>query len=197
MSKNFWLIPDNIYFLTHGSYGATPRIVLDYQQQLRERMEKQPLAFLGRELEGLYEHFLTIAKACPDLPVMLYNIPGRTGQNMTPETIIKLAAVDNIVAVKEASGNLEQTCKIYCHTPENFAIYSGDDFLTLPLMTCGAVGVVSVASHLVGEEIQGMIQAFLTGDAAKAIEINLKLFPLTLFTLMGMEIFVVLKVLNY
>ncbi|MCZ8247941.1 4-hydroxy-tetrahydrodipicolinate synthase [Microcystis sp. LE19-195.1E] len=128
--------------------------------------------------EGLYEHFLTIAKACPDLPVMLYNIPGRTGQNMTPETIIKLAAVDNIVAVKEASGNLEQTCKIYCHTPENFAIYSGDDFLTLPLMTCGAVGVVSVASHLVGEEIQGMIQALLTGDAAKAIKINLKLFPL-------------------
>jgi 4-hydroxy-tetrahydrodipicolinate synthase len=128
--------------------------------------------------EGLYEHFRTIAKACPDLPVMLYNIPGRTGQNMTPETIIKLAAVDNIMAVKEASGNLEQTCKIYCHTPENFAIYSGDDFLTLPLMTCGAVGVVSVASHLVGEEIQGMIQALLTGDAAKAIEINLKLFPL-------------------
>jgi 4-hydroxy-tetrahydrodipicolinate synthase len=70
--------------------------------------------------EGLYEHFLTIAKACPNLPVMLYNIPGRTGQNMTPETIIKLAAVDNIVAVKEASGNLEQTCKIYCHTDLKF-----------------------------------------------------------------------------
>lgn len=128
--------------------------------------------------EGLYEHFKAIAKACPDLPMMLYNIPGRTGQNMTPETIAQLAEIDNIVAVKEASGDLEQACKIRCLTPPSFAIYSGDDFLTLPLLTCGGVGVVSVASHLVGEQIQRMIGAFDVGKTALAVDINLQLFPL-------------------
>lgn len=127
---------------------------------------------------GLYEHFKAIAEANPDMPMMLYNIPGRTGQNMTPETIIQLSEIPNIVAVKEASGNLEAACKIKVHTREDFAIYSGDDFLTLPLLTCGAVGVVSVASHLVGEQIQGMIRSFIEGKTSEAIAINLRLFPL-------------------
>ena len=127
---------------------------------------------------GLYEHFRAIASACPQLPIMLYNIPGRTGRNLQPETVVKLAEIDNIVAIKEASGNLEQACAIRRLTSSSFAIYSGDDLLTLPLLAVGGTGVVSVASHLVGSQIQQMIQAFETGNPTVAREINLKLFPL-------------------
>jgi len=127
---------------------------------------------------GLYEHFKAIAQAAPDLPMMVYNIPGRTGQNLMPETLAKLAEIDNIVAVKEASGNLDQACAIRTLTKESLAIYSGEDFLTLPLLTVGGVGVVSVASHLVGNEMQQMIQAFETGNTNLAKEIQLKLYPL-------------------
>jgi 4-hydroxy-tetrahydrodipicolinate synthase len=109
---------------------------------------------------------------------MLYNIPGRTGQNLLPETAAKLAAIDNIVAIKEASGNLEQAAQINCLTAGALAIYSGDDSLTLPLMTVGAVGIVSVAGHLVGEQIQQMIQSFIGGNTTESVAINLKLFPL-------------------
>ncbi|TVQ41776.1 MAG: 4-hydroxy-tetrahydrodipicolinate synthase [Gloeocapsa sp. DLM2.Bin57] len=127
---------------------------------------------------GLYEHFRAIAKAAPDLPMMLYNIPGRTGQSLTPETVAKLAEIDNIIAVKEASGNLDTACAIRTLTPDSFAIYAGDDFMTLPLLTVGGIGVVSVASHLVGKEIKAMLTAFLTGDTAKAVAMQLKLYPL-------------------
>ena len=128
--------------------------------------------------EGLYAHFQAIAQACPDLPVMLYNIPGRTGQNLLPETVAKLAKIDNIVAIKEASGSIDQSCQIRCLTDSNFAIYAGDDLLTLPMLTIGGAGIVSVASHLVGEQIQQIVQSFLSGEVAEAIDIHLKLFPL-------------------
>lgn len=129
--------------------------------------------------EGLYKHFEAIAKSCPDLPIMLYNIPGRTGQNLETETTAKLANnIKNIVAIKEASGNVENTCKLRLSTPSSFAIYSGDDFLTLPMMTLGCVGIVSVASHLVAKEMQEMIQAFEQGNNKLATEIQLKLYPL-------------------
>jgi 4-hydroxy-tetrahydrodipicolinate synthase len=128
--------------------------------------------------EGLYAHFRAIAQACPDLPVMLYNIPGRTGQNLLPETVAKLAKIDNIVAIKEASGSIDQACQIRCLTDSNFAIYAGDDLLTLPILTIGGAGIVSVASHLVGEQIQQIVQSFLSGEVAEAIDIHLKLFPL-------------------
>ena len=128
--------------------------------------------------EGLYAHFQAIAQACPDLPVMLYNIPGRTGQNLLPETVAKLAKIDNIVAIKEASGSIDQACQIRCLTDSNFAIYAGDDLLTLPMLTIGGAGIVSVASHLVGEQIQQIVQSFLSGEVAEAIDIHLKLFPL-------------------
>ena len=128
--------------------------------------------------EGLYAHFRAIAEACPDLPVMLYNIPSRTGQNLLPETVAKLAKIDNIVAIKEASGSIEQSCQIRCLTDSNFAIYAGDDLLTLPMLTIGGAGIVSVASHLVGEQIQQIVQSFLSGEVATAIDIHLKLFPL-------------------
>ncbi len=128
--------------------------------------------------EGLYQHFKAIAEACPDLPLMLYNVPGRTSCNLLPETVIRLAAISNIVAIKEASGNLDQAAQIRCGVDDHFEIYSGDDSLTLPLMSVGAQGVVSVASHLVGPQMQAMIQAFLAGRTQEAIDLHLKLFPL-------------------
>ena len=100
--------------------------------------------------EGLYQHFKAIALSAPDLPLMLYNIPGRTGQNLQAETVARLANVENIVAIKESAGNLDQASEIQRLTPPEFALYSGDDSMTLPLLAIGGKGVVSVASHLVG-----------------------------------------------
>ncbi len=128
--------------------------------------------------EGMYQHFQAIAQSSPDLPIMLYNIPGRTGQNLLPETVARLAEIPNIVAIKEASGNLDQASQIRCLTPPDFQIYSGDDSLTLPLLSIGATGVVSVASHLVGKHLQMMIQAFEAGKIKEATQIHLQLFPL-------------------
>jgi 4-hydroxy-tetrahydrodipicolinate synthase len=129
--------------------------------------------------EGLYQHFGAIAQACPDIPIMLYNIPGRTGKNLEAETIAQLAQnFDNIVAVKEASGNLEQTARIKLLTSSDFLIYSGEDFLTLPMMTVGCIGVVSVSSHLVGRQMQTMINAYTKGDNKLAETIQQKLYPL-------------------
>ncbi|MDJ0570009.1 MAG: 4-hydroxy-tetrahydrodipicolinate synthase [Pleurocapsa sp. MO_192.B19] len=127
---------------------------------------------------GLYNHFRAIAQACPDLPMMLYNVPGRTSRNLEPETVANLAQIGNIVAIKEASGDLEQACKIRVLTPSTFAIYSGEDALTLPLLSVGSVGVVSVASHLVGNQMQEMIQAFIKGKNQQARAIQVNLFPL-------------------
>ncbi|MEB3341665.1 4-hydroxy-tetrahydrodipicolinate synthase [Okeania sp.] len=127
---------------------------------------------------GLYRHFQAIAQAVPELPIMLYNIPGRTGQNMLPETIARLAEIPNIVAVKEASGNLDQASEIRKLTAPEFKIYSGDDSLTLPLIALGGSGVVSVASHLVGNQLQEMIVKFETGKVQLATEIHLQLFHL-------------------
>jgi 4-hydroxy-tetrahydrodipicolinate synthase len=128
--------------------------------------------------EGLYQHFKAIAESAPDLPIMLYNIPGRTGQNLQVETISRLAEISNIVAIKEASGNFDHASEIRRTTPIEFSIYSGDDSLTLPLLAVGAIGVVSVASHLVGPQLQQMVQAFASGQVQTAIQIHLQLFPL-------------------
>jgi 4-hydroxy-tetrahydrodipicolinate synthase len=128
--------------------------------------------------EGLYQHFRAIAQATPDLPMMLYNIPGRTGQNLLPETVIQLAEIPNIVAIKEASGDLDQASLIRRSTAPEFAMYAGDDSLTLPLLAIGGQGVVSVASHLVGKQLQAMIEAFKMGQVSTAMQIHLQLFPL-------------------
>ncbi len=109
---------------------------------------------------------------------MLYNIPSRTETNLEPETVGLLAEIDNIVAIKEASSSLDQACEIRRLTPASFAIYSGDDFLTLPLLTVGGTGVVSVASYLVGKQIKAMIKAFEAGQINVPREIQLKLFLL-------------------
>ncbi|RZM82483.1 4-hydroxy-tetrahydrodipicolinate synthase [Leptolyngbya iicbica] len=127
---------------------------------------------------GLLQHFRAIADACDDFPVMLYNIPGRTGQSFSIDTLVQLSEIDNIVAIKEASGNLDFASHLRSVTPSAFAIYSGDDSLTLPLLAVGGCGVVSVASHLVGNQLQQMIRAFESGDVQAATASHLKLFPL-------------------
>jgi len=127
--------------------------------------------------EGLYQHFRAVAEST-SLPVMLYNVPGRTNSNILPETVARLAEIENIVAIKEASGSLDQVSLLKTMVPEDFLIYSGDDSLTLPILAVGGAGVVSVVSHLVGREIKAMIDAFLQGRTEDALEIHLKLMPL-------------------
>jgi 4-hydroxy-tetrahydrodipicolinate synthase len=127
--------------------------------------------------EGLYQHFKTIAESTR-LPVMLYNIQGRTSVNCEPATVARLSAIPNIVAIKEASGSLDQMSQIRKLTPPEFLLYSGDDSLTLPLLAVGGTGVVSVASHLAGREIREMIDAFVSGNVARATAIHLRLWSL-------------------
>lgn len=127
--------------------------------------------------EGLYRHFRAIAEAS-SLPIMLYNIPGRTGCNLLPQTVKRLAEIDNMVAIKEASGNLDQMTELKKLVGDRMLIYSGDDSLTLPMMSIGATGVVSVASHLMGDALHQMVDFFLEGDINKAMEMHLNLFPL-------------------
>jgi len=117
--------------------------------------------------EGLYQHFKAIAGSV-SLPVMLYNVPGRTSCNLLPETVKRLAAIDNIVAIKEASGNMDQVSLLKNLVGDDFLIYSGDDSLTLPMLALGAHGVVSIASHLVGKRMIEMIDAFVSGDNKKS-----------------------------
>ena len=128
--------------------------------------------------EGLYRHFRLIAE-CTRLPVMLYNVPGRTSANLLPETVLRLSRdVPNIVAVKEASGNLDQASEILRGAPPGFLVYSGDDSLTLPMLAIGGQGVVSVASHLVAGELAAMVSAYLEGRVTEAARLHARLFPL-------------------
>lgn len=126
---------------------------------------------------GLYQHFYSIAKAT-SLPIMIYNIPGRTAVNIEPETIIELAKIDNIVAVKEASGNLTAMAQIIAGTDEKFLLYSGDDSLTLPVLAIGGTGVVSVASHIIGKDMQLMFDLFEQGENQQAAELFRQLLPI-------------------
>ena len=126
---------------------------------------------------GLYEHFKTVASQT-SLPIMLYNVPGRTNVNILPETVARLAEIENIVAIKEASGSLDQVSVLKTLVPDDFLIYSGDDSLTLPILAVGGAGVVSVVSHLVGREIKAMIDAFFAGKVKDALEMHLQLMPL-------------------
>jgi len=128
--------------------------------------------------DGLEAHFRAIATAAPALPVMLYNIPGRTGCSLSPETTARLMDLPNVVSFKAASGSTDDVSRLRQHCGSRLAIYSGDDALTLPMLAVGAVGVVSVASHLVGRQIQQMIKAFLGGDNPGALAIHDQLLPL-------------------
>ncbi|WP_100403026.1 4-hydroxy-tetrahydrodipicolinate synthase [Bacillus sp. FJAT-42315] len=126
--------------------------------------------------EGLYQHFKTIAEST-SLPVMIYNIPGRASVNITPDTTIRLSKIANIVAAKEASGNIDAMTEIIAGTADDFLVYSGDDGLTLPVLSVGGDGVVSVASHIVGNEMQQMVSYFLEGKHQEAAKIHQQLLP--------------------
>ena len=127
--------------------------------------------------QGLIEHFTTIAKSTP-LPCLLYNVPSRTALNMEAITTLELAKIPNIVGIKEASGDLNQIKTIIDQAPNNFYVWSGNDSDTLPIMQIGGVGIVSVASHLVGSQISQMIDLQLTGSTDEAEKINDKIMPL-------------------
>lgn len=127
--------------------------------------------------EGLYRHFEAVAQTT-SLPVILYNVPGRTGTNLLPETVLKLSAIPNIVALKEAAGNLDQVSQAKMILPPDFLVYSGDDGLTLPMLAVGCYGVISVASHIVAGMMKEMIECFLAGKNSEAEKLHLKMFPL-------------------
>jgi len=130
---------------------------------------------------GLFEHFRVCAEAT-DLPILLYDIPGRTGRKIATETIVDLVAeVPNIVGVKDAAGNPAETSRLLSIAPEGTQVYSGDDGLTLPLLSVGAVGCIGVATHWVGNEVSEMMAAFFAGDVDKATAINRRLIPSYLF----------------
>jgi 4-hydroxy-tetrahydrodipicolinate synthase len=124
---------------------------------------------------GLIKHYETVA-ASVNLPIVLYNVPGRTGVNMHPDTVHELAAIDNVVAVKEASGSMDQVSRITRST--RITVLSGDDSLTLPMMAVGARGVVSVAGNVAPGDVSDMVSSFLAGDAEEARRIHLRLLPL-------------------
>ena len=129
--------------------------------------------------EGLYQHFKAVADATP-LPIVLYNVPGRTGCNMEAATLARLATIPTIVGVKEASGNITQMAEICRAVPEDFLVLSGDDAITLPLMALGGRGIISVASNEIPAEMSQMVEAAEQGDFAAARKIHTRILPLLL-----------------
>lgn len=127
--------------------------------------------------KGLIANFSAIADAV-NIPIIMYNVPGRTGINLLPETVAKLAEHKNICGVKEASGNISQVAEIARLIPEDFYLYSGNDDMVVPLMSLGGVGVISVVANIVPKDTHNMAQAFLDGDVKKACELQLKMKPL-------------------
>lgn len=128
--------------------------------------------------KGIIEHYKYIS-SCTKLPIILYNVPGRTGSNMTPETTLELAKIPNIVAMKEASGNMEQIMEIIRLRPEGFGVLSGDDAITMPLIATGADGVISVVANAFPEKFSRMVHASQAGDLVKAREEHFDLLPVT------------------
>jgi 4-hydroxy-tetrahydrodipicolinate synthase len=129
--------------------------------------------------EGLFQHYRAIAEATP-LPIVVYNVPGRTGCNVDPATLARLATIPRVVGVKEASGNMTQICEALTVVPEEFIVLSGDDALTLPAMAVGARGIISVASNEVPAEMAQMVEAAERGDFAAARKVHTRLLPLLL-----------------
>jgi 4-hydroxy-tetrahydrodipicolinate synthase len=127
--------------------------------------------------KGIFRHYEAIAKAV-DIPIVVYNVPGRTSSNITAGTIKKLSEIPNIVAVKEASGNMSQIMSILSSVPPDFSVFSGDDLLTYPMMTLGAPGVISVTSNIVPKMMVDMTHAILDGDWKKARELHFRMLPL-------------------
>jgi 4-hydroxy-tetrahydrodipicolinate synthase len=129
--------------------------------------------------EGLFEHYKAIAESTA-LPIIVYNVPGRTGCNVDPATLVRLATISNIIGVKEASGNIQQMCEVCRAVPPDFIVLSGDDVITLPLMAVGGRGVISVVSNEVPRAMSHMVEAAERGDFAAARAIHMSLVPLML-----------------
>ncbi len=127
--------------------------------------------------EGMFLHFKTIAEEVP-IPSLLYNVPGRTGANLLPETVHRLSGIPNIVGIKEASGSLKQIMDVIHLCPENFSVLSGDDFIVLPALSLGARGVISVVANIAPADMAGLIDAYEAGDMAKARNIHYSMLPL-------------------
>lgn len=127
--------------------------------------------------EGLYQHFRTIAEST-SLPCILYNVPSRTVISLSADTVVRLSQIDNIIGIKEASGNLDQVSRIIADTREGFLVYSGNDNDTLPILALGGYGVISVASHLVGNQMKEMISSAIEGRTGRAAQIHRYLLPL-------------------
>jgi 4-hydroxy-tetrahydrodipicolinate synthase len=127
--------------------------------------------------EGQYQHFKAIAEGV-NKPLVLYNVPGRTSANIEPATLGRLAKIPNIIAVKEASGNLSQIAEVFSHVPESFLVFSGDDAVTLPVISLGGVGIISVCSNEIPAEMSQLAQAALDGDWTRARQIQRKFLPL-------------------
>ncbi|MBZ5199949.1 4-hydroxy-tetrahydrodipicolinate synthase [Planomicrobium chinense] len=126
--------------------------------------------------EGMFQHFQAIA-ASTRLPIMLYNIPGRSVVNLSVDTVVRLSQIDNIVSIKEASGNLDAAAEIIERTADSFTLYSGDDSLTLPILSIGGNGIVSVAAHIIGNEMKDMITNFRNGNNTAAAAAHRGLLP--------------------
>lgn len=127
--------------------------------------------------EGLYQHYKAAAEAV-DIPIILYNVPSRTSSNLLPQTVARLAEIDNIVGIKEATGSLNQVSEVIRLCPEDFVVLSGDDFTSMPTVLVGGTGVISVTSNVAPKDMAQMMDAALAGDLARAKQLHYKLFPL-------------------
>ena len=165
--------------------GATSNDTADAVQKARELDKRKGVdAILTASpyynkptQEGQYQHFKAIAEAV-DKPLVLYNVPGRTSANIEPATLGRLAKISNIIAVKEASGNIAQIAEVFNHVPDSFLLFSGDDAVTLPVISLGGVGIISVASNEIPKEMSELTAAALNNDWKKARQIHRKFLPL-------------------
>src|SRR5437588_2605994 len=165
--------------------GATSNATADAVEKAREVAKRKGVdAILTASpyynkptQEGQYQHFKAIAEAV-DKPLVLYNVPGRTGANIEPATLGRLAKLPNIIAVKEASGNIGQIAEVFHHVPDDFLVFSGDDAITLPVISLGGVGIISVASNEIPREMSELTNAALDGNWEKARSIHRKYLPL-------------------
>jgi 4-hydroxy-tetrahydrodipicolinate synthase len=190
LSKEEWLRVIDITIEVAGGKvpivaGATSNCTAEAVEKARELSKRKGVdAILTASpyynkptQEGQYQHFKAIAEAV-DKPLVLYNVPGRTAANIEPTTLGRLAKISNIIAVKEASGNISQIAEVFNHVPESFLVFSGDDAVTLPVVSLGGVGIISVASNEIPREMAELTQAALDNDWKKARRIHRKFLPL-------------------
>jgi 4-hydroxy-tetrahydrodipicolinate synthase len=190
LSKEEWLRVIDITIEVAGGKvpivaGATSNCTADAVEKARELSKRKGVdAILTASpyynkptQEGQYQHFKAIAEAV-DKPLVLYNVPGRTAANIEPTTLGRLAKIPNIIAVKEASGNISQIAEVFNHVPESSLVFSGDDAVTLPVVSLGGVGIISVASNEIPREMAELTQAALDNDWKKARRIHRKFLPL-------------------